>query len=211
MVKAAFTLGTPPPTFQFLAGKGMLWLMYGAGLLRSAHVLAKQDAKDEPRRRRAVFPGVALQVAMLAAMALEDAIKAVLAEKSQITIKNDALEFKGHDVKKLASDAGIKATPGDKAEKYALENASLFIATIGRYPLAKSARGQVVAGQMPPLREVMGAYTRLFFRAAEAMARAEFPQLPTPPKSPDVHVRYWQKTVRQWIAVTPRARRARAG
>src|SRR5579862_9085192 len=106
---AVFDLGTDPQIFEDLTKKGMLWLTYGAGLLRASLVLAKQDAEDAPRR----FDGspiriaVTLQAIMLAAMAVENALKAVFAEMGKITVeKTDKsaarLKFpcrNGHDVK----------------------------------------------------------------------------------------------------------------
>jgi hypothetical protein len=204
---AVFDIGTDPQIFEYLTKeKGMLWLMPGASLLRSARVLMKRQEEDGPRGPGSPMP-VSFQAVMLAAMAVENAFKSVLAEMNKITVertnKSEArIKFpcRGHDLKALAGHAGVTATAGDKAEEHALEHGEHFIATMGRYSLAMEAEKQVTGGGLNPSRLVQ-AYTRLFLRAGEVMAKAQVPHHPDPPKTVEENVEHWRKLLQEWIAI----------
>jgi hypothetical protein len=205
---AVFDIGTDPQVFDDLTKrKGMLWLMYGASLLRASHVLKKQDAEDALRRGPGSPVAVTFQAIMLAAMAVENALKAVLSEMGKITVRRTnksaaKLEFPcgGHNLKDLATHAGVAVAPGDKHEEDALEHGEIFIATVGRYPLAIEAEKQVTGGGMRPP-QLVDAYTRIFHRSGEAMARAQFPHLPEPPKTVEEAVEHWRNLIQGWIAI----------
>jgi hypothetical protein len=195
--------------FANLAKRGLFWIDAGASLLRSSDALMRQaeadatrftvGARTPPPRRSAV----ALQAIMLAAMALENALKSILAETGRIThdAKTGKLLFGcgGHDVKALA--ALVSITPTDKAEQHALEHGERFITSVGRYPLAITPDKQSRASGMSPPR-LVEAYRRLFFRCAEKMARSQFPNWPDPPtKSPEEHIEFWRRQLQDWMSI----------
>jgi hypothetical protein len=95
--------------------RGFMWLPDGASLLRSAFVLLRQNDDDKPALFEPLAPGghrparVVYPAIMLAAMAVECALNAVIAESKGVN-HGGTLNFPwgSHDLKALAEGAGIK-------------------------------------------------------------------------------------------------------
>jgi hypothetical protein len=162
--------GMPGARFDQFANAEEFWLHSGASLLRSALALQRQDMADTsdmlaptPGRPRAIVSEPAY---MLAAMAVECALKAVIAAKQRVTI-GGKLSHKRHNLEELARAAGMAAN--DDSEKDALREGEGFI-TSGRYHVGVDAAKTRTAAFINQA-NLIEAYGRLFTQAAEASAR----------------------------------------
>lgn len=172
-----FNRGLPARDFDALLNRGRMWLPEGAQLLRAAFVLMGQHDKDEParfapvaagahRQARVVYPAI-----MLAAMSVECALKAVIAETNGVS-RDGELGFDGkpHDLRALAKSAAIE--PADDDEADAIRWGRDFILWKGRFPSPRNAK-ECPGGSEVDEWPLLHAYRRLFFRAVESVAFAE--------------------------------------
>jgi hypothetical protein len=107
--------------------------------------------------------GLTLPAMMLAAMACEDILKAVVVAKRQPRI--GGLPQGGHDLEELARSAGIPAT-GD--EVAALKAGKDLIMYAGRYPTGVTANATPGGFAVAP-NPLWGAYEQIFLRCGEEL------------------------------------------
>src|SRR5882672_7306668 len=127
--------GMSPSNFDHSANAGQFWIHKGVELLRAALVLQRQVIADFPDLEAGPVKRSPAKVSdpavMLAAMAVECALKGVLAEEIGVA-KNGTLDFGGikpHDLEALAKAA--KIDPANPIEEDALREGKGFV-TSGR-------------------------------------------------------------------------------
>ena len=194
-----------PAQFDAHVGRGFYWLWTGASLLRSAHVVMKQveadsedsaNAAERSQRFGTVIPArLGDQATMLAAMAVECGLKAVIAERSGAA-KNGELALKSHDLAKLAEGV-ITVTDSDEVD--ALREGKRFITWLGRFPSPMKAADFKVQWSINP-RRLLAAYARIFDRLAEETARAQHSGRPElKGRTLDDHVTKIKRLVGDWL------------
>jgi hypothetical protein len=159
--------------FHIEASNPDVWLHKGATLMRASLAVQRQLHLDAltartarqaaghlslPHRARLHLPAV-----LLAALAVEDALKGAIVARSPLLPPDRKLrgsvpsEAAGHDLVQLARHAKVKAAT--EVEGEALESGRLYIEQLGRrYPV--------------PRNDLCPAYRALFLRAVDAAARA---------------------------------------
>jgi hypothetical protein len=177
----------PAWSFDMSIRMGESWLQPGAALLRASRVVMRQCLLDGSRQKKAIEswkPGddmppmlaqLHLEVLFLAAFAVENALKAVIAGGMSFLPPNSApsgelpAQLRGHDLCELAIRAGIMAN--DEDEKEALKRGQNFTEWLGRYPSPIAHDEQHSSVSVADLRSPVAAYERLFFRCVEEVAR----------------------------------------
>jgi hypothetical protein len=147
------------------------------------------------RPARVVYPAI-----MLAAMAVECASNAVIAETKGVS-HGGTLNFPegSHDLKALAEGARIK--PADDDEADAIRAGWHFTTWKGRFPSTRQAKDWPrfsVSDEWP----LVQAYRRIFVRAAEHVAPAEYDNQRdlVRPTSPEDHAAAGKRRVLAWLA-----------
>ena len=119
-----------------LASNQITWILSADELLRAFEILARQAEEDVRKLNedKAFCPprvyGTAL---MLAALAIENLLKAVLLPLvNPLFDKRGAFVLDTHDILKLAEDANISLT---QDERILLERLEQFLTWAGRYPV----------------------------------------------------------------------------
>jgi hypothetical protein len=180
----------PAWSFDMLVRQGDSWLTSGASLLRASHAVMRQCLVDGSQLKATVQnwkPGdedlpsspasLHLEVLLLAAFALENALKAVIAATLVLSPPPNPpsgelppdLKSKGHDLLDLA--ARVSIAPNDNHEEEALKRGQNFTEWLGRYPTPVAHDEHHSGLDIPDLRVPLAAYERLFFRCVEAVAR----------------------------------------
>jgi|HubBroStandDraft_6_1064221.scaffolds.fasta_scaffold513620_1 hypothetical protein len=170
-----------PAAFATLLGSPHQWLWAGASLIRASRAVMRQLDLDSAAIM-ASQPGgppithrspVAAQAMMLAAMACEDALKALMLAKDPKLVGATTYELpnlmKGaHDLCELATRALY--IPADDDQRAALKEGGFFITWVGRYPTMTAAEDNPAGFQFhaPSLH---AAYEAIFMSCADQVAR----------------------------------------
>jgi hypothetical protein len=178
-----------PALFDRDVRSGDNWVRKGASLLRAARAVMRQAELDYVQRIDAVQrdsrPGsrddVVHQAIFLAALAVENGLKAVIAEGLPTVLPTPPSgklpkELQGHDLVDLASPARAAVAVTNEHEREALKRGENYIEWLGRYPSTIAhdehhTRAAVDVGAM------FSAYERLFFRCAEEADRRRYARL----------------------------------
>jgi hypothetical protein len=173
------------------------WLESGAALLRAAKALRRQYRIDAAHEQRVAetakeffkkqskpepifvdgprYRTINAQVAFLGCLAVENALKALIAARTLAAHGNPSTGklpkvLKSHDLQDLASAANAKLPAQDDHEREVLEEGDRVIEYIGRYPSPLEASEFPVGFACEPNR-VLDACERLFFRNVEECGR----------------------------------------
>jgi hypothetical protein len=168
--------------FHLEANNPDAWLYKGATLMRASLAVRRQLQLDaltartarqaagrlsQPYRARLHLPAV-----LLAALAVEDALKGAIVARSPLLPPDGKVRGSvpvmatGHDLVQLARHAKVK--PANEVESEALESGRHCIEERGRYPVALNVESDTVASP----RDLCPAYRALFLRAVDTAARA---------------------------------------
>jgi hypothetical protein len=167
------------------------WVRVGASLLRAARAILRQVNLDFIARTSPEFaltPGsrdsVVHQAIFLAALAVENGLKAVIAAGMPGALPNPPsgklpADLSGHDLVDLASPGRAGIVPADDREAEALKRGQNYVEWLGRYPSSPAhdehhTRAAVDAGAM------FAAYERLFFRCVAESERRRYVSLGYP-------------------------------
>lgn len=167
-------------TFDRDVRSGDNWVRTGASLLRAARAVMRQVQLDFIQHMSPDFnvqpgsrDGVVHQAIFLAALAVENGLKAVIAEGLPAARPSppsgklpNELGRNGHDLVDLASPKRADVVPADDHEREALKRGQNYIEWLGRYPSSPAhdeqhTRAAVDVGAM------FSAYERLFFRCVD--------------------------------------------
>ena len=134
---------TTPEQFHSRLRNPALWLQECQSLLRAGRVLLKQVAQDASTTPGVIRASVHQPCAMLGAMAVENALKAVIAQGLYVgaaphpTGQGIPRPLKQHKLEKLAATAGV--APATDDERMLLTSGEDIITHVGRYPTAMTA------------------------------------------------------------------------
>jgi hypothetical protein len=170
-------------TFDRDVRSGDNWVREGASLLRAARAVMRQvyldylqrmeDPGDE--RRPGSRSDIVNQAIFLAALAVENGLKAVIAEGMPGALPippSGALpnELRGHDLVDLASTGRAGMAPVDEHEKEALKRGQSYIEWLGRYP-ATAAHDEHHTRAAVNVNAIFSAYERVFSRCVQQAER----------------------------------------
>lgn len=146
------------------------WLDSSASLLRAARTVEQRRAADESLLASTGLAHQSAQVVLLAALGVENALKAVIVSRIGA---DDPLTaafpggMKTHALNQLAVRAQVKAL--DPNEEFVLECGDLFVEWIGRYPVAARPEEQVAPSYHQAV--CLAASERIFYRCVEICGR----------------------------------------
>jgi hypothetical protein len=205
--------------YDYFVTRPDAWLMSSAALLRAAKAVLRQTVIDDDARQTvirhhivgapstawmnrashilAAQPGCSIlnaQVALLASLAVENALKALVVARTLAAGGNPSSgrlpkALKCHDLQNLASRVHADLAPINDFESELLAEGGRFIEYLGRYPVPLAAKDFPVGSSVHP-RRVCSASEAIFLRAVAEAARlmhALDPALQTVPVS--THVR----------------------
>jgi hypothetical protein len=171
-------------TFSVLAQSPLGWLRLAASLLRAAYAIKRQMNADSTAISRAATrrgrmthrASTTWQMAMLASMACEDALKALILARRPIVqagVERTALpdELRSHDLEELAALAELAAATAE--ERDVLAAGRNFIEYAGRYPTALKAEIQPSGAMVAP-NVMLPACRNILMRCVEETTRATF-------------------------------------
>lgn len=118
-----------------LASDQIAWVLTADELLRAFELLARQAEEDVRLRedRTCQFPRIFGQAMMLAALAIENLLKAIrLPQIGSLFDKRGAFVLVTHDILQLATDAGVSLSAD---EQILLERLEQYLTWAGRYPV----------------------------------------------------------------------------
>jgi hypothetical protein len=153
------------------------WTRVGESLMRAARAVMRQAHLDATRPHAEVDNEgrgalVVNQAIFLAAFALENALKAVIAERHHQALQGVSpgklpSELSDHDLDDLASTDRANIVPADNHEREALKRGQNYTEWLGRYatPVSHRQHHSRAAVDVLPL---LAAYERLFGRCIEA-------------------------------------------
>jgi hypothetical protein len=176
-----------PAVFDQDVRSGDNWVRKGSSLLRAARAVMRQVYLDYIQRMDALQdsrPGVRDEVVhqaiFLAALAVENGLKAVIAEEMQVVppTRPGVLpeELRGHDLLDLASAQRADMAPVDEHEREALKRGQNYIEWLGRYP-STAAHDEHHTRAAVDVNAMFAAYERLFFRCVEESERRKYLRL----------------------------------
>jgi hypothetical protein len=179
-----------PANFDRDVRSGDNWVRVGASLLRAARAVLRQvhlDFNERLNEKQERHPGsrsdVVHQAVFLAALSVENGLKAVIAEglPSPAAAPSGVLpaELRGHDLLDLASPSRASIIPGDDHEREALKRGQNYIEWLGRYP-STAAHDEHHTRAAVDLGAMFSAYERLFLRCVEEAARRRYLRLGYP-------------------------------
>lgn len=194
----------PIETWEDMISRPNHWLRKATELLRAANILARQALRDEEERRAnpqsAHRFDVWDQAYMLAAMSIEDGLKAFVAQNvTPLTFSKGKTqlpdELASHVLPDLLSCANerspIQVNPQGPHEIAAIAQGERFITHYGRYPTTRDARENPRDVGFETY-AIVPAYNRLFLRIDEAVARIEHRKTSAPAHfTEDEFVRHW--------------------
>jgi predicted enzyme related to lactoylglutathione lyase len=199
-----------PISLDATAGDPVAWLDHAASLMRAAQAVWRQVQVDRAeqgtqlRTAGALDPvgraGLGHQVLFLAALGLEDALKAAAVagwsgQSSAVTTGQLAPALKTHDLVNLASQAGVGAA--DPEQEQALHIGQHYVEWLGRYPCPVGHEEYPSHGSVnvPPL---LAAYEALFLFCVERVARRLFASAKLgPAQTPEIIVGNWRGLYRR--------------